>query len=168
MNDIIKKNNQFVQPYSKLIDLDAELSEYKDLCKGEKGNYTYTLWKNDMLEKLKVFKVNELKSKEQIDNFYHYLINQKRVLENENRISLPIMICYTSIAFSCITGVLPNGHIYSIIKVGIVFLTLLCCLKELIINQKNNNLEYCFYCDLIEIVDEMKNDCCSREEQKEI
>ena len=160
MNKIIKKNKQLAKPYSKFFD--SELPKYIDLCKDKIENYTYNQWKKDIIISLNenglyYNKDDESKSLELIDNFYHYLRNQKRILENINKTFLPVMICFTSLLLSSISGLLPEGCICNILKAIIVIIASAICLKELLVTMKDSDLEYCFYCDLIEIVEEMKS-----------
>lgn len=153
MSKIFKKNKQILQPYSEIIDLSAELKEYKNLCNGEKANYTYTKWKNDML-----CKIEKLDSEEKIINFIHYLINKKRILSNMNSSFLPLMICFISILFNSIGLLLPEGAEYNIIRFLVIIISLFWCIISLVKDHKNNGIEYCFYCDLIEIVEEKISD----------
>ena len=155
MITLFKKKAKLVQPYSGVINVDKELPDYNDLCNGNKGNYTYTQWKKDILSKLEVLNSNELNSVEPMIDFYHYLINKKRILESRNNSFLPIMICYTSISFGCLSWILPDDKLFNIIKFVIVIGGLILCLKMLSNYHKDNDIEYCFYCDLIEIVEEM-------------
>ena len=139
------------QPYSEIIN-PKEIKDYKLLCDNKSEKYKYYLdWKSEMINKISFFKAPE-----QITNFKHYLINLKRSMSNVNASLLPIMICFLSILFSYIGELLPDITELRVIRVIVILGTLLWCVKDLVENYKDNNMRYCFYCDLIEIVNEIE------------
>ena len=139
-----KKN----QPYSEIIDLQKELNEYRKLCRGKSKKYTYYLdWKQYMVEQLQ--KLKEPDKKDKIINFKHFLINYNRENKNLNQVFIAIMIFVVSILLNK-TNIEMN--FFSLML--IVFIIMVCMLLA----RDNNNKEYCFYCDLIEIIEEIENE----------
>lgn len=135
-----KRRNR--QPYSEIIDLSSEWKEYRKLCKGTSEKYVYYLdWKKHITEE-----ISKLDDLGKMENFKHYLINNNRVNKSIYIQFVPLMIfCFTIIfgetfqeadSFSMLAGI------------GITLLFIL---------WKNDyyNKEYCFYCDVLEILEEV-------------
>ena len=139
-----KKN----QPYSEIIDLQKELKEYRKLCRGKSKEFTYYLdWKQYMVKQIQ--KLKEPDKKDKIINFKHFLINANRVNKNINQVFITIMIFIGTIMFTK-----TNLKI----DFPLLLLLLIAIMLFLLLGHDKNNKEYCFYCDLIEIVKEIENE----------
>ena len=139
-----KKN----QPYSEIIDLQKELKEYRKLCRGESKEFTYYLdWKRYMVEQIQ--KLKEPDKKDKIINFKHFLISNSRVNKNINQVFIAIMIFVGTI--------LLNKTDFKIDFFALVVIVLIIIVSMLLAHDRNNK-EYCFYCDLIDIVEEIENE----------
>lgn len=139
------------QSYYEIIKLDEELKDYKLLCKGKSKKYKYySDWKTHISEILSKFVLcDELETYKNIENFKHYLINHKRVNKNINMYFVSVMIFFMSIFFNSYF----NKMKYSFV---VLLITALVVVGLIIIQSDSNDKEYCFYCDLIDIVEEME------------
>lgn len=136
------------QPYSEIINLRTELKEYKKLCRGKSKEFIYYLdWKKYISEKL-----TKLDNCDKVENFKHFLLNHNRVNKNINTYSVTIMIF-------CLSLIINNINAeYNWISLIILILIILFAMMY---QSDVQNKEYCFYCDLIEIVEEIeKNTRC--------
>ena len=136
------------QPYSEIINLSAELKEYKKLCKGKSKKFTYYLdWKKYISEKL-----TKLESHDKVENFKHFILNHNRVNKNINTYFVTIMIFCLNFYINKIIA----EYDWLTITIFILFI-----IFQLLFQSDANEKEYCFYCDLIEIVEEIeKNTRC--------
>ena len=131
-----------IQPYREYIKLEQELSEYRKLCKRQSKKYNFYLeWKKHIIEVFLSFD-----SYEKRENFKHYLISNKRVNKNIDTGLVAILIfVFTAYYMSMSTG--------DFISNLICILFIMICILSISIY---NNRGYCFYCDLIEIMDEIQ------------
>ena len=137
------------QPYSEIIDIQSELKEYKKLCDGKSKNYKYYLdWKSVIANKM-----SGLDSDEKRDNFKHFLINRKRSSENINEIYIPVTTCCITILLNAITIILSDIYRMKWIMFFIIICLLLWNVRSFLKDYKKNSMEYCFYCDLIDIME---------------
>lgn len=135
---MFKKKKQL---YFEIIDLQSELNEYRKLCKNKSKKYTYYLdWKKHISDKLA-----KLDSHDKIENFKHYLINYNRVSHNITSYYITLMIFSLNFYFSKIDTKLNTLSL--IISIIII-------VSAMIYDSDFYNKEYCFYCDLIEIIEE--------------
>ena len=146
-----KKN----QPYLEVINLNDELMEYKRLCRCKSEVFKYYLdWKNYISKKL-----DNLDSDDKLENFKHYLLYKKRSAEHFNAFYIPLMIFYFTVYFSRFEFLDNKKHIY--INLVCFLIVVLVTLSIMLIESGKYNQEYCFFRDLIEIIEE------KQDEQKE-
>ena len=133
-----KKN----QPYTEIIDLQKELKEYKNLCEGKNSKFKYYLdWKEHITKKLV-----KLGDNDKNENFLHYLINQKRYRGKTDSIIMPVMVFCFSLYFNKSDLV---GDVISFL------ILILITMSFMIIYSDECHKNYCFYCDTIEILQEI-------------
>lgn len=81
-------------PFFYNFDFEKEYNKYKKYCNKEDINNVYAAWKKDIVQQLN--KMNE----ERLENFKHFLINEKRDEENKlviiDGIWIPINVLYIS------------------------------------------------------------------------
>lgn len=130
-------------PYSEIINISEELKEYRRLCRRKSKKFTYYLdWKKYISEK-----VSRLDTPDKRENFKHYLINHNRVNKNTNSYFITLMIFCMNPFINYYT---PKSNIINII------ITISIILFLLLFSHDANNKEYCFYCDLIEVLEEIE------------
>lgn len=138
------------QPYKEIIDLEKELKEYKKLCRGNSRKFTYyTEWRQYILSLSQ-----NLNTTDSICNLKHYLINCERVNDNWNSHYIEIMlVCITLL----VDRYVVNFSFWTLLSAIII------CLIILLLHNDSNNKEYCFYCDLIDIIEERETQLLSAE-----
>lgn len=131
-------------PYSEIIDISEELKEYKKLCRGKSKKFIYYLnWKKDISEK-----ISRLDTPDKKENFKHYLINHNRVNKNTNSYFITLMIFCMNLYISKIDA---KFNFFSLtISIAIIIF-------QIVYQSDVYEKEYCFYCDLIEILEETEN-----------
>lgn len=142
---MIRKNKY--QPFSEIVDLQAELKEYKKLCFRKSKKFTFYLeWKSHILNK--IIMLGDL---EKTENFKHYILNHKRTCKNFNATYVTLMVFCLSLFFNKqIVTFLPElDFISSILTISFIMFML-------ITGSNNNNMEYCFYSDLVDIIEEQQ------------
>ncbi len=129
-------------PYSEIINLSEELKEYRKLCRGKSKKFTYYLeWKEYILKQLS--KLDTVQKKE---NLKHFLISNNRV--NKNMKSY-----FTTLMIFCITIFIDKiNENYNFLALVVIILMVL---FQIMYQSDKNDKEYCFYCDLIEILEEI-------------
>lgn len=143
------------QPYIEIIDLQSEIKEYMKLCRGKSEKFTYYLdWKKHIIEKLL-----NLKSLDEIENFKHYLINHNRVNKSIYIQIVPLLIFYFTIMFGNLPKEVNNQALNLLVNliVNLIVALILVFISLIIILFQNDyyNKEYCFYCDVLEILEEI-------------
>ncbi len=140
------------QPYKEIIDLKREMREYKKLCRGKSREYTYyTDWKAAMLQLFQ-----KLTTPDSVGNLKHYLIYCERVNNNFNSHFVEIMlVCVTLLVDHYVVDI-PLWSLLGGIIISLIILLL---------SNDSNNKEYCFYCDLIEVIEEREMQLLSIERE---
>ena len=130
-------------PYSEIIDISEELKEYQKLCRGKSKKFIYYLdWKKYISEKL-----SRLDTPDKKENFKHYLINHNRVNKNINSYFITLMIFCINLYINKIDA---NFDLFSLtISIAIIIF-------QMVYQSDVYEKEYCFYCDLIEILEEIE------------
>ncbi|MCM1474354.1 MAG: hypothetical protein NC040_09865 [Muribaculaceae bacterium] len=132
-------------PYSEIIDISEELKEYRKLCRGKSKKFIYYLdWKKYISEK-----ISRLDTPDKKENFKHYLINHNRVNKNTNSYFITLMIFCMNLYINKI-DVKFNFLSLTISIIIIIF--------QMIYQSDVYEKEYCFYCDLIEILEEIEKE----------
>lgn len=151
--NLIRKNQY--QPYSEIIDLQAELKEYKKLCFRKSKKFTFYLeWKTHIIKR-----INMLGDSEKVENFKHYILNHKRTYKNFNSSYVTLMVFCLSLLFNkLIVAYLPDLDIIS--SILIITFVMFVMIKE----SNNNDKEYCFYSDLVDITEELQTKSTPLEE----
>lgn len=148
-----KKN----QPYSEIIDLQKELKEYKKLCRGKKSKFKYYLdWKEHITENLLKLDDNDKKEK-----FLHYLINRKRGSGVAKSIYMPLILSVSALYVNKIVNTSTekvSERIANIIESAndialVIFIILI--IFFVVKDSFGYHDDYCFYCDTIEILEEI-------------
>lgn len=130
-------------PYSEIIDISEELKEYRKLCRGKSNKFIYYLdWKKYISEKL-----SRLDTPDKKENFKHYLISHNRVNKSVDSYFVTFML------FCATTLINKLNIVYDIVS---LIVTILIILLEIIYQVNFHDKEYCFYCDLIEILEEIE------------
>lgn len=130
-------------PYFEILNLNVELKEYKDLCKGKSQKFIYYLdWKEHISHEL--YKIDDLVK---MENYKHYLINNCRVNKSIYVQFVPLGIFYFTLL---IGNLFPKADFVSVL-LGVA-------ISLFFILWQNNyyNKEYYFYCDIIEILEEIE------------
>lgn len=130
-------------PYSEIIDISAELKEYRKLCRRKSKKFKYYLeWKEYISEK-----ISRLDTPDKKENFKHYLINHNRVNKNTNSYFITLMIFCVNLYINKID-----------VKINFLSLTIsiIIIMFQMIYQSDVYEKEYCFYCDLIEILEEIE------------
>lgn len=132
------------QPYREIIDLSAELKEYRRLCKGKSRKFTYySEWKRHMMNS-----ISKLKDEEKMENMKHYYINLERSTKGLPMYYLEIMIVFVTILIDKVVDIKINYWAFIIMFLTFVLVTLL---------QKNSyTKEHNLYSDVISIIDEVE------------
>ena len=146
------------QPYSEIINLQDELKEYTKLCDCKSNKFTYYLdWKEYITKKL-----DYLDSYDKLENFKHYLLYKKRNAEHFNSAFLSLIIFALTFYLNNIFKAFANTA-ETQITIDIIFCLLITmyAITNIGKESKKLNQEYCYYCDLIEIIEE------KQDEQKE-
>lgn len=131
------------QPYLEIINLKSEIKKYKKLCKGKsKKFFYYTDWEKYIFEKF-----SQLDSTEKINNFKHYLIREKRIDKNIKSYYVTLMVFF-------LTTAINRLNVSFTIPIFIVFMFVI--IFEITIQTDENDIEYCFYCDLLEILQKLE------------
>lgn len=141
------------QPYREILDLQKEFKEYNKLCRGKSRKFCYySDWKNHILSL-----IQKLDTLEKKDNLKHYLINCKRVnnLIDSHYIEI-MLVCITLL----LDKYLGNYSIWAFI--GLFLLVLM----ELLLSADKYHKEYCFYCDIIEILEERETHAILKKEEE--
>ena len=149
-----------IQPYSEIIKVDEAFEDYKKLCEGKSTKYkTYTDWKKAIEEKFR-----KLDSEEKRENFKHFLIYKIRESSNINGYFIPVMTCFLSFLLGNIRLILPDADdnkigkmLFSIIAFVVTIIGAFDCFKEMVNNKKETNLNYCFYSDLLDVLEPTNN-----------
>lgn len=138
-----KRKKRSKQPYFETVDLEFELKEYRKLCRGTSKKFTYYLdWKKYISDKF-----SKLDSPDKTENFKHYLINNSRVNKSIYIQSVPIMIFYFTIIF---------GEIFQDADLLSLFIGVMFTLFFILFENDYYEKEHYFYCDLIEILEEIE------------
>ncbi len=133
------------QPYAEIINLQNELKEYRKLCVGKSDKFKYYLdWKKHIIEKF-----SKLDSPDKIINFKHYLISENRINKNANAYLVAILICCITLYFNK----LDIKYDWFSLIISIILI-----IFEIMWQSEHQNKEYCFYCDLIEIIEEIESE----------
>lgn len=133
------------QPYKEIIDIRKELKEYKRLCRGESKEFiTYTNWKSHILSAFSV-----IKSKDQLSDLKHYLVNYKRIEKNNNIIYVNYTILFLTISLT---------YLFNEFKLIVFLIEFIVCTIMSLVMSDSINKEYCFYCDMIEIIKEIERE----------
>lgn len=131
------------EPYLEIIDISAELKEYRKLCRGKSKKFIYYLdWKKYISEK-----ISRLDTPDKKENFKHYLINHNRVNKNTNSYFITLMIFCMNLYINKIDA---KFNFFSL-TISIIII-----LFQMIYQSDVYEKEYCFYCDLIEILEEIE------------
>lgn len=131
------------QPYREIINIEIELKEYRKLCRGKSEKYLYySDWKTHIQELFSNFQSND-----KIENFKHFLLNRHRISSTFSADYIPIIILYFTIIFS------KMQNEYSIV---ICILLLAFTVFFIMSGHYKYYEEFCFYCDLIEILKEIE------------
>lgn len=129
------------QPYHEIMDLYTELKEYKKLCKCKSKKFcNYFDWKSHIIKI-----ISELKKREQLENFKHFIINRLRINKDMNKDFTNIMIFLLGLYIG------SYDIQYSYITLIIILVIILFMLMNMI---DDRNKEYFFYYDLVKIIDE--------------
>lgn len=132
-------------PYSEIIDISEELKEYRKLCRGKSKKFIYYLdWKKYISEKL-----SRLDTPDKKENFKHYLINHNRVNKNTKSYFITLMIFCMNLYINKIDA--KFNFLSLTISITII-------LFQMIYQSDIYEKEYCFYCDLIEILEEIEKE----------
>lgn len=142
-----KKN----QPYSEIIDLQKELKEYKKLCRGKKSKFKYYLdWKEHITENLSILDDNDKK-----ENFLHYLIDRKRGSGVAKSIYMPLILSVIALYVNNIVNTSTENKYGIAANVIALVIFILLIIFFVVKDSFGYHDEYCFYCDTIEILEEI-------------
>ncbi|EGC02480.1 hypothetical protein CUS_5434 [Ruminococcus albus 8] len=142
-----KKN----QPYSEIIDLQKELKEYKKLCRGKKSKFKYYLdWKEHITENLLKLDDNDKK-----ENFLHYLINRKRGSGVAKSIYMPLILSVIALYVNNIVNTSTENKYGIAANVIALVIFILLIIFFVVKDSFGYHDDYCFYCDTIEILEEI-------------
>lgn len=129
--------------YSEIIDISEELKEYRRLCRGKSKKFTYYLeWKEYISKKML-----KLDTPDKKENFKHFLINHNGVNKNTNSYFITIMIFCMNIYIS------KMDVKYNFISITI---SIMIIMFQIMHQSDVHEKEYYFYCDLIEILEEIE------------
>lgn len=131
------------QPYREIIEIETELKEYRNLCKGKSKKYHYYLDWEAYIQGL----FSKFKSNDDRENFKHYLLNKYRFLKNFSSNYTPTIILYFTIIFQKIS----NEFSYILLSLSLSF-----TIVYIILQHNKYNEEFNFYCDLLEIIKKME------------
>ncbi len=135
----MKRNN----PYSEIINLNAELSEYKKLCRGKSKKYTkYTEWKDHIIELL-----SKIENERDLIDFKHYCINIQRPSIGQGNLFVQLILVLLSIYLTLVS--VPYKEAFLVIC--FVVLTAMTVIAYNDLEMPNR-----FYGDVLEIISEME------------
>ncbi len=142
------------QPYREIINLAPELKEYRKLCRGKSKKFTYYLeWKEHISKELL-----KLESYNRVENFKRFLINHNRVNKNINTYHVSLIIFGETMIFNTFDIFKESDEKCNILTFSNIIMLFLCIAIVIlgIIHQSDYyNKEYCFYCDVLEILEEI-------------
>ena len=135
----MKRNN----PYSEIINLNDELSEYKKLCRGKSKKYTrYTEWKDHIVELL-----SKINNERDLIDFKHYYINIQRPSIGQGNLFVQLILVLMPIYLN----VIPVPHKEVLIVVYFIVLTIVTVIAYNDLEMPNR-----FYDDILEIIGEIE------------
>ena len=137
----MKRNN----PYSEIINLNAELSEYKKLCRGKSKKYTkYTEWKDHIVELL-----SKIENERNLIDFKHYCINIQRPSAGQGNMFVQLILVLLPIYLTLVS--VPNKELFLIIC--FIILTAMAVAGYNDLEMPNR-----FYDDILEVIGEMERE----------
>ncbi len=141
-------------PYYEIIDIEKEFNEYIKLCDCNSDKFTYYLdWKEHIVDEFDIFDSND-----NIENVKHYLLYKMRNSKHFNATFVSLMVFAITIYLNNFVKIFINSDLGQNVSDFICFLIIiLICIIMICKNSNKLNQRYYFYCDLIEILEEIQN-----------
>lgn len=136
-------------PFSEIMDFDAERDEYIDLCKCKSKKYTYySEWKQHIAEC-----IQKITNTDKLEDFRHYCISRKRTTSKGPE----LFGTYIGLLIGALTGISLNNISKSFICFILFFLSEVILICYTINQHKKVIYKSSFFEDIIEIIEEIQN-----------